>query len=127
MYFFYRTSCPLTRRGRPHAVPTRRSCELLDRGVEGGGRLVEQQDARFQHQSAGDGDALALAAGELMGVAEAEAAAQPDLVERPLDARLGFAQAVDRSEEHTSELQSLMRISYAVSCLHNKKQPDLHK
>src|SRR3546814_7778958 len=26
----------------------------------------------------------------------------------------------DRSEEHTSELQSLMRISYAVFCLKNK-------
>src|SRR3546814_2049425 len=30
-----------------------------------------------------------------------------------------------RSEEHTSELQSLMRISYAVFCLTNKKQ--IHK
>src|SRR3546814_10437989 len=28
---------------------------------------------------------------------------------------------VDRSEEHTSELQSLMRISYAVLCLQKKK------
>src|SRR3546814_3936180 len=28
---------------------------------------------------------------------------------------------VDRSEEHTSELQSLMRISYAVFCLKTKK------
>src|SRR3546814_6857106 len=27
----------------------------------------------------------------------------------------------DRSEEHTSELQSLMRISYAVICLKTKK------
>src|SRR3546814_2191105 len=27
-----------------------------------------------------------------------------------------------RSEEHTSELQSLMRISYALSCLKKKKQ-----
>src|SRR3546814_9922408 len=27
----------------------------------------------------------------------------------------------ERSEEHTSELQSLMRISYAVFCLKNKK------
>src|SRR3546814_10684499 len=27
----------------------------------------------------------------------------------------------DRSEEHTSELQSLMRISYAVFCLKNTK------
>src|SRR3546814_6852138 len=30
-----------------------------------------------------------------------------------------------RSEEHTSELQSLMRISYAVFCLKKKKQPAL--
>src|SRR3546814_3498665 len=29
-------------------------------------------------------------------------------------------QTVDRSEEHTSELQSLMRISYAVFCLKKK-------
>src|SRR3546814_9250187 len=28
----------------------------------------------------------------------------------------------DRSEEHTSELQSLMRISYAVFCLKKKKK-----
>src|SRR3546814_9041753 len=28
----------------------------------------------------------------------------------------------DRSEEHTSELQSLMRISYAVFCLKTKKK-----
>src|SRR3546814_7544266 len=28
---------------------------------------------------------------------------------------------IDRSEEHTSELQSLMRISYAVFCLKQKK------
>src|SRR3546814_1082075 len=31
------------------------------------------------------------------------------------------AQALWRSEEHTSELQSLMRISYAVFCLKKKK------
>src|SRR3546814_8486160 len=31
------------------------------------------------------------------------------------------AQANGRSEEHTSELQSLMRISYAVFCLKKKK------
>src|SRR3546814_1110909 len=29
---------------------------------------------------------------------------------------------LDRSEEHTSELQSLMRISYAVFCLKTKKE-----
>src|SRR3546814_4145393 len=31
-----------------------------------------------------------------------------------------------RSEEHTSELQSLMRISYAVFCLKKKKTTDAH-
>src|SRR3546814_10559677 len=38
--------------------------------------------------------------------------------------KMGFAiaaAAVARSEEHTSELQSLMRISYAVFCLKKKK------
>src|SRR3546814_9646277 len=30
----------------------------------------------------------------------------------------------NRSEEHTSELQSLMRISYAVFCLKKKKQKE---
>src|SRR3546814_1384762 len=33
-----------------------------------------------------------------------------------------LAVLVDRSEEHTSELQSLMRISYAVFCLKKKKK-----
>src|SRR3546814_8387548 len=32
-----------------------------------------------------------------------------------------------RSEEHTSELQSLMRISYAVFCLKKKKQHNTSK
>src|SRR3546814_8199637 len=33
------------------------------------------------------------------------------------------AHGLRRSEEHTSELQSLMRISYAVFCLKKKKKP----
>src|SRR3546814_2279804 len=33
----------------------------------------------------------------------------------------------NRSEEHTSELQSLMRISYAVFCLKKKKKHNRHK
>src|SRR3546814_10854358 len=31
------------------------------------------------------------------------------------------SESLERSEEHTSELQSLMRISYAVFCLKKKK------
>src|SRR3546814_8468976 len=36
------------------------------------------------------------------------------------DAKLAVEPTEDRSEEHTSELQSLMRISYAVFCLKKK-------
>src|SRR3546814_2067202 len=35
---------------------------------------------------------------------------------------LGIAMFLGRSEEHTSELQSLMRISYAVFCLTKKNK-----
>src|SRR3546814_2646762 len=37
------------------------------------------------------------------------------------DRRFGGISGLRRSEEHTSELQSLMRISYAVFCLKKKK------
>src|SRR3546814_3138259 len=41
---------------------------------------------------------------------------------RPFARQIKPAVAGERSEEHTSELQSLMRISYAVFCLKKKKQ-----
>src|SRR3546814_4110251 len=40
-----------------------------------------------------------------------------DAIERPISGR----PEIGRSEEHTSELQSLMRISYAVFCLQQNK------
>src|SRR3546814_2376668 len=50
------------------------------------------------------------------------------IIGRDLDARQGHVLLARRlggearSEEHTSELQSLMRISYAVFCLKKKKK-----
>src|SRR3546814_5114195 len=44
---------------------------------------------------------------------------------RPARCRRSAARSV-RSEEHTSELQSLMRISYAVLCLKKKTHNDQH-
>src|SRR3546814_9253195 len=45
----------------------------------------------------------------------------PSMQNRPEDAPIGLIPVDSRSEEHTSELQSLMRISYAVFCLKKKK------
>src|SRR3546814_8992945 len=57
--------------------------------------------------------------------------AKVELTRIPLWGRLAVAHGIipverqagasARSEEHTSELQSLMRISYAVCCLQNKQ------
>src|SRR3546814_3834149 len=76
--------------------------------------LVEQhRDGFFQRRvvRCRDRQAVARAIGieplRLVGV-------QANLLDQPL----GLGQA--RSEEHTSELQSLMRISYAVFCLKKK-------
>src|SRR3546814_5743781 len=59
----------------------------------------------------------------------------PDLLKYPLVAQPFHGCARDtsrveiaaaRSEEHTSELQSLMRISYAVFCLKKKKKDEIN-
>src|SRR3546814_2017702 len=44
-----------------------------------------------------------------------------DVRKQPPHARQAAQHRKQRSEEHTSELQSLMRISYAVFCLKKKK------
>src|SRR3546814_10451084 len=60
------------------------------------------------------------------GCSRLDPRAEPAMRERPpgpVPARLTW---IKRSEEHTSELQSLMRISYAVFCLkkqNNKNEP----
>src|SRR3546814_3333353 len=62
--------------------------------------------------------------GQLGDVMKESASAALSVVRARTD-RLGieldFLQKLDRSEEHTSEIQSLMRISYAVLCLKKKK------
>src|SRR3546814_5317689 len=63
--------------------------------------------------------AVAGGAGALRSV-EAEQA-RLDLGDGEAGDRAGEFFGEDRSEEHTSELQSLMRISYAVFCLKKKK------
>src|SRR3546814_2303317 len=73
------------------------------------------------------GDPAALGQGVVLGPVLVEARIVVDVGELEVLARAqAQAQALDagldylRSEEHTSELQSLMRISYAVFCLKKK-------
>src|SRR3546814_3529083 len=49
---------------------------------------------------------------------------EPKLLKRKLSSinNAALKSSIIRSEEHTSELQSLMRISYAVFCLKKKKK-----
>src|SRR3546814_1164799 len=76
---------------------------------------------------------MALNIAEAAGIAQMEPGSAPYLhtvaesIKLAFDDRNAYFGDPDRSEEHTSELQSLMRISYAVFCLkkhtHNTENP----
>src|SRR3546814_5820218 len=81
----------------------------------GTGQLFDTLIGALAHTHRGSNTQLArgvLAGGGVLGVLD-------DVLDRRQAPQLEFV--VHRSEEHTSELQSLMRISYAVFCLKKKK------
>src|SRR3546814_6016300 len=94
-------------------------------------RRLAQQTQRLvdiAHRQIRDADqALAV------GAAEIPEPAVVSLEARDVELAVGGAERtaaehhrrVDRSEEHTSELQSLMRRSYAVFCLKKKKTTNI--
>src|SRR3546814_7820988 len=61
-------------------------------------------------------------AAPLRWIARDEAVAEIGAAPWPRSAQFAYDNESPRSEEHTSELQSLMRISYAVFCLKKKKK-----
>src|SRR3546814_9069625 len=75
-----------------------------------------------------DGD-RALEAGTIAVGVDAARREIVEILRRPVDddTRRVLRDALIRSEEHTSELQSLMRISYAVFCLKKKKHNNNHE
>src|SRR3546814_2267499 len=120
-----------------HAFPTRRSSDLFRHQQHGATRGVaaKQRALRtLQHLHVFEIEQLA-GAGTIAGSLRALATRRDHVGEVDADRRRGAqilreaadrergavrAEALVRSEEHTSELQSLMRISYAVFCLKKK-------
>src|SRR3546814_5587888 len=90
------------------------SSDLADRA----GKPLRAQPERPRRDADAESDGAAPAPHRM--------AATPDRRARPprrAPDRQDRRPAGARSEEHTSELQSLMRISYAVFCLKKKQQP----
>src|SRR3546814_3307442 len=83
-------------------VPQPAAQVLSHLGVKRAERLVQQQQPRLHRKRARKRHALPLTTRKLRRI------------------------TLCRSEEHTSELQSLMRISYAVFCLKKKKKKANH-
>src|SRR3546814_13926230 len=93
--------------GLTHSFPAGRSSDLLHEGrndLRAIGRMVDDDIART-NEIGDNAQVLLTEAGDRIGA---------------IARRTNEVLAKERSEEHTSELQSLMRISYAVFCL--KKQ-----
>src|SRR3546814_8761022 len=104
------------------SFPPRRSSDLQARAVPVGAPLVPAE--RIRRRFRGRDDRIFRRDGPaLTGHVE------PDPISGVIDdeRHLRDRGTLSRSEEHTSELQSLMRISYAVFCLTKKKQNNLNK
>src|SRR3546814_3344420 len=92
-------------------------------------RLARLQGERLRLTALGAAEQLDALAPDRVDIAvdrrgiEAVAIDQPALaVAQPERERQAVEDGAQRSEEHTSELQSLMRSSYAVFCLQKKKK-----
>src|SRR3546814_6715198 len=101
----------------PLMLATASGCSGADRDRDGGNRSGETRPA--------DSGPAGSKSWSLSGFTGVEAAGPYDVTIRQGDSFAISAtgpQAELRSEEHTSELQSLMRTSYAVFCLKKKTQ-----
>src|SRR3546814_5279847 len=96
----------------------------LDPNFDVDGRLADGIGRDLAVRLDGDENAGLGRAIELLQVHAERAVEVEDVGADRLAGGVGEADAreAERSEEHTSELQSLMRISYAVFCLKKKKK-----
>src|SRR3546814_10166933 len=108
------TPFPYTTLFRSHPQDIARDQAVIALGVLGDESVVPALAPLLQDSISGMREHSAEALGMIGG--DAALAALWDEFENRRYYRIG------RSEEHTSELQSLMRISYAVFCLKKKKK-----
>src|SRR3546814_9595056 len=101
-------------------LPRRRADDLGDAPA-----LVERRRARLA-RCGGAGCLRGVRCGQGVELRRAAAAGRGDGGVHRVRRRDHPRYARGRSEEHTSELQSLMRISYAVFCLKKKKKYNVH-
>src|SRR3546814_5129067 len=101
--------------------------EIESQPVFGPARQHVHVASHSQQKPLGAAETAVLAGGQQVDIDQLRGVAHAvDIFADPVE-RLQIAQAplavldIGRSEEHTSELQSLMRISYAVFCLNKKK------
>src|SRR3546814_4501065 len=123
LFFFYGAGDHRDLHVLPPSSPTLRSSDLL-----GGATCNCQRIDEFQTP------ATAVPAASCAGVKRpfmttsaqvvlsSSAVPLDSVIEHDVTRPLASMSTANRSEEHTSELQSLMRISYAVFCLKKKKQ-----
>src|SRR3546814_3327846 len=109
----------------PHSFPTRRSSDLLSSAeIYGSLAAIEQNSAlteSFETAAAiGSNGVWINPVGRFARYGDTNSGAskiRDNSYGGAIGLNLGYADNGTRSEEHTSELQSLMRISYAVFCL----------
>src|SRR3546814_5844905 len=100
-----------------HSFPTQRSSDLLDRARRGDGAEADVEflggGAEVGQDGVEVGFVLRKSPDRRLG---------EEIVEHGFRRPSSGTARDGRSEEHTSELQSLMRISYAVFCLKKKNK-----
>src|SRR3546814_1934370 len=112
------------------SFPARRSSELHIAAVGGFAQLVTAEAELLVNAARAAGERAAIALPALAGITRQLLQRNDSLFlffvgrghagDRLLQRRT-LLRITGRSEEHTSELQSLMRLSYAVFCLKKKK------
>ena len=89
----------------------------LNADIQGAGRFVQQQQARFGRQRAGDGHTLTLPARQLVRIAEAEAASQSHILQQPGDAGVDIVHALQLQRLGQHRIDRMARMQAGIGIL----------